>query len=206
MKKQKFYFGKQHLTHHEGKHAGKFVVPRLLRRYFELRHKLSRWNVVLKAACNSTFGGKGNNMHVSTEHYAEMVKYRQRIAKTLQHNLSVQRMQALLDGIEQYRNAQAKQDAQVLVREVATRGYYDGVKKLDHDVDVEMVVHRTSGAVVDPAIPSPPAMAAFTQEQLERRRQAKAEGNHDMRRPGHCELYPGNLTQCLTDQCRVHPK
>jgi hypothetical protein len=212
MKKQKIYFGKQHLDHNEGKRNGKFVVPRMFHRYFTLRHKLARWSVILKMAINSSNGAVGHNMHVDSDHFTEMLKYRRRIAMTLRVGLGVTRMQSLLNSIEQYRDEQAQVtktqhscDAS-LVRSMATRGYYEGVKKLDHGVDVEMMVHRTSCAVVDPAIPSPPSMEKFTQEQLESRRQAKADGNHDLRRPGHCELYPGNLTQCLTDQCRVHPK
>lgn len=170
MRKQKFYLGKRRLKHNEGKHNGKFVVPSLLRRWLMLRYKLSRWNMILKFACNSSVGSGavGSNMSVSTNHYVQMVTYRRRIVKALSLKLSVQRLQGLLNEIEKYRDEQAQSvEDRKMVREAATKGYYDGVKRLNHD-DVELTISH--------------------------------------KRPGHCELYPGNLTMCLTDQCRVHPK
>lgn len=166
MRKPKFYFGKSRLKHDEGKQNGKFVVPSLLRGWFTLRYKLRRWNLILKTAVNSSSGAVGDNMRISTDHYTQMLTFRRRIAKALSLKLSVQRLQALLKDIEDYRDEQAKVTVTPMVREVATKGYYDGVKKVDHADDDAV----------------------------------------NFERPSHCMTYPGNLTMCLTDQCRVHPK
>jgi len=119
VKKNKVYFGKKHLTHKEGRHNGKFVVPRMFHRYFTLRHMLARWSAILKMACNSSSGARGHNMHVSSEDFRKMVLYRRRIGMTLHYHLGVSRMQVLLDDITACRDKQAKQDA--FVREVATQ-------------------------------------------------------------------------------------
>jgi hypothetical protein len=102
MRKQKFYFGQRRLKHNDGHSRATYqwVVPRILRPYFERQIRRQMENVSLKLAMNSSWGARG--AHNPNAVYGSMQPERPQI--TITQDFLQEQLQKRRDIKQHYRS------------------------------------------------------------------------------------------------------